>query len=146
MWLQHRSTQSVVAPCAALVLLAGALLALAGCATTAGSDKGVQVRPLSAVHYAPTQTVDVLNAEPARPHEALAELALTDPTGTATSSQLTAQLIAAARQLGADALVVEHVAQPAPAGVAFNPAGGQMQDASTGGVLSISAQAIRYTH
>jgi hypothetical protein len=41
---------------------------------------------------------------------------------------------------------VEHVAQPAPAGVAFNPAGGQMQDASTGGVLSISAQAIRYTH
>jgi len=151
MWLQPhriakpmRSTQRLGAACAALVLLTGAL-ALGGCATT-GGDQGVQVRPLSAMHYAPTQTVDVLTAQPAQPHEALAELALTDPTGTASRSQLTAQLVAAARQLGADALVVEHVAPQAPAGVAFNPAGGQLQDADTGGTLSISAQAIRYTH
>lgn len=134
----------VVAPRAAALLI-GALLALAGCVTTDG-DKGVVVRPLSAEHYAPTQTVDVLSAEPAQPHEMLAELALADPTGTATSSQLTAQLIAAARQLGADALVVKQVSGPTAAGVAFNPAGGQMQDTKTGAALSISAQAIRYTH
>lgn len=140
----RRSGPRAVALRAPLLLLAVALALLAGCATVA-SDEGVQVHPLSAMHYAPTQTVDVLSAEPAQPHEALAELVLADPTGTATRSQLTAQLIAAARQLGADALVVEHVAQPAAAGVAFNPAGGQMQGTSAGG-LSISAQAIRYTH
>lgn len=151
MRLQRSSTKlaharPVVAPRAAMVLLASAVLALTGCTTTTGGVKGVVVSPLSAAHYAPSQTVDVLSAMPAQPHEALAELALSDPTATASTSQLTAQLVEAARQLGADALVVEQVSRPAAGGVAFDPAGGKMQDTRANGALSITAQAIRYIH
>lgn len=126
-------------PCALLAL------ALAGCASAGGNPGGVVIQPLDQAHYAPTQTVDVLGVEPARPHIALARLTLSDPTGSATLSQLTAQLVEAARQLGADALVLAPVARSTAAGVGFNPAGGQMQDSQAGSALSISAQAIRYT-
>jgi hypothetical protein len=152
MWLQQRSrrlthaVQRAVAPRTAIVLLASAVVALGGCTTTGSGLKGVAVHPLSAEHYPSSQTVDVLAAQPTLPHAAIAELALSDPTGTATVTQLTAQLVDAARRLGADALVVEKVSRPAAAGVGFNPAGGQMQGSSAGGTLSVNAQAIRYTH
>lgn len=125
-------------------LLVVIVLALGGCATT-GGDKGLVIDPLSRAHYAPSQTVDVLASMPARAHETLARLTLTDPTGNATSSQLTAQLTEAARHIGADALVLEQVSRPAATAMAFNPSGGQMQHTDAGGASSISALAIRYT-
>lgn len=133
------------APCAARGLLLCATLALAGCASPGGNPGGVVIQPVDQAHYAPTQTVDVLGAEPTRPHVTLARLTLSDPTGSATLSQLTAQLVEAARQLGASALVLAPVARPTAADVGFNPAGGQMQNSQAGSALSISAQAIRYT-
>ena len=154
MWIEQACRQPAptaqrdATPRATRVLLLCAMLAfaLAGCASAGGSPGGVVIEPLGRAHYAPTQTVDVLGVEPAQPHVALARLTLSDPTGSATLSQLTAQLVEAARQLGADALVLAPVAQPPAAGVGFNPAGGQMQGSQAGSALSISAQAIRYTH
>ena len=128
----------------AVALLAGAVVAgLGGCAAS-GAAAGVVIAPLSQTHYAPTQTVDVLNAAPGRHYEALARLVVSDPTGAATSSQLVAQLSDSARTLGANALVIEKVAQSGAAGMAFNPAGGQMQGSSAGGSISVTALAIRY--
>ena len=127
------------------VWIVSLLLALAGCATANLAAPSVQ--ELTTNHYAPTQTVDVLNAPPTAPFESIARLQLADPTGVATRSQLVAQLTAAARNLGANALVVEETTLPGGAAVSFNPAGGQMQGASTNaGAASISALAIRYTH
>lgn len=127
-----------------LPLLAASVMALGGCATT-GTDRGLTIQPLSTAHYAATQTVDVLSEAPQVPWEKIARMTLADPTGTATSSQLIAQLAGAAKNLGADALVVEHVSRAANAEVGFNPAGGQMR-ADTTGVISITALAVRYTH
>ena len=121
------------------------MLALAGCATANLAAPSVQ--ELSTNHYAPTQTVDVLSAPPSEPFESIARLQLTDPTGTATRSQLVAQLTATAKSLGANALVIEQVTLAGGAPVSFNPAGGQMQGGSTdAGAASITALAIRYTH
>lgn len=122
----------------------GALgLVLAGCASSGLVAPKVQL--LSQAHYAPTATIDVLNAPPATPFEPIARLQLADPTGAASSSQLVAQLGETAKNLGANALVVEQVTREGGASVAFNPAGGQMQSDSAGtGVASVTALAIRY--
>lgn len=129
----------------AIALLAGAVACLGACAT-GGSTAGVVVDTLSQAHYPPTQTVDVLNAPPSAHYEALARLVVSDPTGVATSSQLVAQLSDTARTLGANALVVEQVAQAGGGNVAFNPSGGQMQGAANAsGALSVTALAIRYS-
>lgn len=128
----------------ASVLLAGAVTCLGACAAN-GPAAGVVVNSLSQAHYPPSQTVDVLNAAPSAHYEALARLVVSDPTGTATSSQLVAQLSDTARTLGANALVIEQVVQAGGGSVAFNPSGGQMQGANTGGNLSVTALAIRYS-
>ena len=125
--------------------IAGAAMFLGACATVNPSS-AVVVEPVSTSHYAPSQTVDLLNAPPAAPYEVLARLQLTDPTGTATSSQLVAQLSSTAQGLGADALLVQQVSHSGGGGIAFNPSGGQMQPASDGGTLSVTAVAIRYRH
>ena len=127
------------------VLLGSAAVALSGCASTSLRD-GPAVQQLSQAHYAPTQTVDVLSAPPTVPYEALARFTLADPTATATSSQLLAQMDEAAKNLGANALLVEHLSRSGKPDVAFNPAGGQMQDSGSGGAWSVTALAIRYTH
>lgn len=126
-------------------LLACAAVALAGCATTGAVGAPVVV-PLSQVHYEPTQTVDVLNAAPRTPYAPIARLTLADPTGAATSSQLTAQLADVAKTLGANALWVEQVARAGKAAVAFNPAGGQMQQDTQAAAITVTALAVRYTH
>ena len=121
-----------------------AMACLGGCAAN-GPAAGVVVQPLSQASYPPTQTVDVLNAVPAARYEALARLVVSDPTGTATSSQLVAQLSDRARTLGANAIVVEKVAQAGGNSVAFNPSGGQIEGSGTGGTLTVTALAIRYS-
>jgi hypothetical protein len=126
-------------------LIVGAAMFLGACAT-ANPSGAVVVEQVSASHYAPSQTVDLLSTPPAVPYEVLARLQLTDPTGTATSSQLIAQLSTTAQGLGAEALLVQHVSHSGGGGVAFNPSGGQMQAASDGGTLLVMAVAIRYTH
>lgn len=126
--------------------LVGALaLALAGCASSGLVAPSVQ--RLSQTQYAATATVDVLSAPPATPFEPIARLQLADPTGAASSSQLVAQLSETAKGLGANALVVEQVTHASGGAVAFNPAGGQMQQGNAAtGATSVTALAIRYTH
>lgn len=128
---------------ACVALFAGVAIALAGCATTGATEPVVE--SLTQTHYAPTQTVDVLAAPPAVAFESLARLHLSDPTGTATRSQLVAQLSDAAKALGANAMVVEQVSRAGAPAVGFNPAGGQMQTTDNGGALTITVLAIRYT-
>ncbi|MGH8233683.1 MAG: hypothetical protein ACREPU_05735 [Rhodanobacteraceae bacterium] len=126
-----------------LGLVALACLVLAGCAT-APAAPGIE--HLTTQHYAPTQTVDVLISIPDRPFVRIARLTLGDPTGSATRAQLIAQLSSTAQNLGADAIVVEGVAQSGGAGIGFNPSGGQMQDSGNQAPLTVSVLAIRYTH
>ena len=120
-----------------------ACLVLVSCATTATAP---EVRRLTTQHYAPTQTVDVLSVSPDTPFVRIARLTLGDPTGSASGAQLIAQLASTAQNLGANAIVVEHVAQAGSAGIGFNPSGGQMQGSSNQAPLTVSALAIRYTH
>lgn len=128
-----------------LTCAAAVLLALGACAT-GGNLAAPSVQQLTANHYAPTQTVDVLSAQPTQAFESIARLHLVDPTGVANRSQLVAQLTETAKGLGANALVIEDVSLPGSAGVSFNPAGGQMQGtAPDAGAASITALAIRYT-
>lgn len=129
---------------ASLVLLTAMAASLAGCAT--GGVAAPTVQLLSQTHYAATQTVDVLGALPSTPFERIAQLQLNDPTGVATQSQLVAQLSDTARNLGANALVVESVSHSGGGDVAFNPSGGQMQGTNAGGSIAVTALAIRYTH
>ena len=120
-------------------------LGLAGCATTPTTSAPAVTR-LTTKSYAPTQTVDVLSAVPQRAFQRIAQLQLNDPTGSATRSQLIAQLTATARSLGANALVVAPTQQgTAGSTIGFNPSGGQMQGSSDQTSLTVSALAIRYT-
>ena len=125
-------------------LLIGTVIALTGCATTGVAAPTVE--RLGTTQYAPTTTVDVLGAMPTRAFEQIARLQVSDPTGVATQSQLVAQLSEAAKSLGANALVVDPVSRSTGADVAFNPAGGQIQQsAGATGPISITAVALRYT-
>lgn len=127
-----------------LALLAVAALALAACATTGALEPSV--KRLTATEYPPTQMVDILTVAPSRAYERIAQLRVDDPTGTATSSQMRAQLVAAARDLGANALVMGTVSRSGGDSVEFNPSGGLMQNAAGAGAVSLSALAIRYVH
>jgi hypothetical protein len=141
---QHTPRRAGARRAASLVWLGVLTFALGGCAT--GGVAAPSVERLSAGQYAPTQTVDVLSAPPSMPFERIARLRLDDPTGVASESQLVAQLSEAAKNLGANALVVGPVSRSGGADVAFNPAGGQIQSVGTGGSISVTALAIRYTH
>lgn len=126
--------------CLAIAALA---LILGACATGQAAQPSVTM--LSAAHYAPTQTVDVLTAEPQKPHQSIARLVLADASGGATRAQLVAQLTDTAKGLGANALVLENVDQSGTKQLAFNPSGGQMQGTDASVSLSVTALAIRYT-
>lgn len=126
-----------------LAVMLVASIVLAGCATTAAMAPVVE--RLTTATYAPTQTVDVLAAKPAGDFVPLARLTLDDPTGSATRAQLLAQLSAVARRMGANALVVESVAHDQSADVAFNPAGGQIEQSTHQGIRAMTVLAIRYT-
>lgn len=141
---RHAGSIGRVWPIALRVMLAGIMLALAGCATTGAST--LQVEHLVATHYDPTQVVDVLDVAPSVPFENIARLRVDDPTGTATRSQLVAELVAAAQKLGANAVVVGAEQRSGGSDVGFNPSGGQIQNVNGTGHVTLTAMAIRYTH
>lgn len=125
----------------ALILCAG----LSGCSTT-GSG-GPVVRRLTQRHFPPTQTVDVLNALPQQPFIRIARLQAKDPTGSATRSQLIAELTAEAQKLGATAIVLGTEQSSSGGGqISFSPSGGQMQSSGAEQPLALDALAIRYAH
>ncbi|NII12388.1 hypothetical protein [Oleiagrimonas sp. C23AA] len=133
-----------VAMLAALALFA----ALSGCASTPSSSQAgtPQVTRLTQQQFPATQTVDVLREAPSRAYTRLAQLTITDPTGSASSAQLIAQLSASAQAMGANALVVESVDNSgSDSSPSFNPSGGQMQSGSGVGALTVKALAIRYS-
>lgn len=129
----------------------GASLALLACLATgaawsAQANLGTPtIHRLSAQHYAPTQTVDVLTRAPAGAFVSVARVSLSDPTGTATQDQLVSQLGQVARGLGANAIIVESVTSGVSNNVGFNPAGGQLQAGMAQGPLTVRVLAIRYT-
>lgn len=125
----------------AAVICVGA--ALAGCATT---STGPTVKRLTQRQYPPTQTVDVLTTLPQKNYARIAQLQANDPTGSATRSQLIAELVNSAQQLGANAIVIEQIQQSSGSELSFNPSGGQMQSAGGGQPMSVRALAIRYAH
>ncbi len=124
-----------------------ALLSIAiGLASCAAAPPAPQIQRLTAESFAPSQTVDLLAAPPAAPYLAIARLQVADPTGTAARDQLIAQLVQAAKSLGAEALVIEQVQREDSARIAFDPAGGQMQGGPQVASTTVSALAIRYRH
>lgn len=125
--------------------LASAAIAcgLAACATV---PPGAEVQRLTEQQFAPTQTVDVLDAAPKLPYLPIARLHVADPTGVASRDQLAAQLANTARTLGADALVIERVERDDTSRVAFDPAGGQMQGGQAVASIAMTALAIHYVH
>lgn len=126
---------------ACLLTLLSIVISLASCAT---APPAPQVQRLTAQVFAPSQTVDLLDAPPAAPYLAIARLQVADPTGTAARDQLIAQLVQAAKSLGAQALVIEQVQREDSARIAFDPAGGQMQGGPQVTSTTVSALAIRY--
>jgi hypothetical protein len=126
-----------------LLLAVFLALGVAACAAVAPAP---DVERLTEATFAPTQTVDVLDAAPAAPFTRIARLHVADPTGTASRDQLVAQLVATARGLGADALVVEQVQRSDTSHLAFDPAGGQMQGGQAVASIAITALAIHYVH
>jgi hypothetical protein len=127
---------------ACLLTLLSIVISLASCAT---APPAPQVQRLTAQVFAPSQTVDLLDAPPAAPYLAIARLQVADPTGTAARDQLIAQLVQAAKSLGAQALVIEQVQREDSARIAFDPAGGQMQGGPQVTSMTVSALAIRYS-
>jgi len=117
-----------------------------GLAACAAMPPGPDVQRLTEQQFAPTQTVDVLDAAPAEPFVGIARLHVADPTGSATRDQLVAQLVGTARGLGADALVVEKVDRDDTSQVSFDPAGGQMQGGAQTASIAVTALAIHYNH
>lgn len=120
-----------------------AIIGLASCATAAPAP---QIDRLTAETFPPTPTVDLLVAPPGQPYIKIARLVVQDPTGTAARDQLIAQLVDAARGLGANALVVQQVQRDDSSRIAFDPAGGQMQGGQQVASTTVTALAIRYTH
>jgi hypothetical protein len=117
-----------------------------GLAACAALPPDADVQRLTDQQFAPTQTVDVLEAAPDAPFVRIARLRVADPTGVATREQLVAQLSGTARGLGADALVIERVERDDTSRVAFDPAGGQMQGGQAVASIAVAALAIRYSH
>lgn len=128
----------------ALAVMAALTLALVACATTGVGAPTIE--RLTSATYPATQTVDVLDAAPAAGFERIANLAVNDPTGTATRGQLVAQLITAAQSVGANAIIVSAAPRSSSSDLGFNPSGGQIQDVSGTGPMTLTAVAIRYTH
>ena len=120
-------------------------LALTLCvAACASAPPAPQIQRLTTQSFPATQIVDVLDTPPAgQAYTAIARLTVSDPTGAATQAQLIAQLVDTARNLGADALVIERVDHQSATQVAFNPSGGQMQGGEQTTSLTVSALAIR---
>jgi len=124
-----------------LVFAVFAAVLMTACAST---GSGPVVHRLTQRQYSPTQTVDVLSAAPQRPFKRIARLRANDPTGSATRSQLVAELVNAAQKLGANAIVVQQVSQSSGSELSFAPSGGQMQSSGGGQPLALKALAIRY--
>lgn len=116
-----------------------------GMAACAAVPPAADVQRLTDQQFAPTQTVDVLEAVPNAPFVRIASLRVVDPTGVATREQLVAQLSDTARGLGADALVIERVERDDTSRVAFDPAGGQMQGGQAVASIAVTALAIHYS-
>lgn len=125
-----------------LALSAAAAATLQACAAPAVPS--VAVEPVGSAHFSPTQLVDVLSQAPQQPYVTLAHLRASDPTGVADRSQLVAQLISAAQQLGATALVINPANQAGPRnGVRFDPSGGLQQTSADAVTTTVTGTAIR---
>ncbi|MDX1655122.1 MAG: hypothetical protein R3310_07890 [Candidatus Competibacteraceae bacterium] len=82
--------------------------------------------------YPPTQFVDVLDQAPDRPYEELA-LIQADGVPGMTYSQVQARIREQARQLGADAVILEDLSRATPREQQFNPTTGTYE--TTGGEI-----------
>ncbi|VVM07016.1 hypothetical protein MAMC_01399 [Methylacidimicrobium cyclopophantes] len=99
-------------------LVAG-LISLAGCV----HQETVQVRHLTSARYLPSRYVQVYRKAPEGPYEKIAVLEATGQPDT-PRSQLLGSIVEKARELGAEAVIVEDKSQPIGNPLVMNPTGG----------------------
>ncbi|QSR84397.1 hypothetical protein [Methylacidimicrobium sp. B4] len=95
------------------------LLCVAGCA----HQDAVQVRHLTTARYLPSRYVQVYRKAPEGPYEKIAVLEASGQPET-PKSQLLGSILEKARELGAEAVIVEDKSQPIGNPLVMNPTGG----------------------
>ena len=122
-----------------LIAVAITAISLGGCA----GGPQLQVKPLSATHYAPTSLVTTLTVPPQRPYMPIAEINGSAPAGTAPA-QVVAAITKRAAELGADAIILHDESRSTPAQMQFNPSGGLYQNIPGQVTPIYSAEAIHW--
>jgi hypothetical protein len=119
------------------------LLALAAAVTACTPAQPEFVRATGGTTYPPTQFVDMLDSPPARPYQEIGVIDVPGEPG-ALRTQVLAQILGKAQQIGANAVILTDVSRTMPASQRLNPTTGQME--STGGQLipAFKGVAIRY--
>ncbi len=114
-------------------------LALAAC-TQAQPDV---VRPTGSQTYTPTQFVETLDKPPARAYQ---EIGVIDAPGEpgALRTQVLAQVLSKAAQLGADAVILQDLTRTAPASPRLNPTTGQYETTGGQSIPAFKGIAIKY--
>ncbi|MGD9897446.1 MAG: hypothetical protein AB7T14_10290 [Candidatus Methylacidiphilaceae bacterium] len=95
------------------------LLYLGGCV----HQETVQVRHLTEARYRPSRYVEIYRKAPEGPYEKIAVLEASGQPET-PKSQLLGSIVEKARELGAEAVIVENKSQPIGNPLVMNPSGG----------------------
>lgn len=115
----------------------------AAVATACAAPQPDVVRAPGAPVYAPTLTVDMLDAPPARPY---AEIGVIDAPGEpgALRTQVLAQIREKARALGADAVILTDQSRRAPTTQQLNPTTGYYETVGGQTIPAYKGLAIKY--
>ncbi len=97
----------------------GLLLCVSGCV----HQQTVQVRHLTTARYEPSRYVQIYRKPPEGPYEKIAVLEASGQPET-PRSQLLGSIVEKARELGAEAVIVEDKSQPIGNPLVMNPGGG----------------------
>jgi hypothetical protein len=122
--------------------LTGLLLVALALGACAPSQPEV-LRPEGSATYPPTQFVEMLEAKPTRPYAEIAIIELSGEPGS-FRAQVLAQIAERARQIGADAVILQDVSRTTPAATRLNPTTG-MYDSTGGQIIpAFKGIAIKY--
>jgi hypothetical protein len=122
-----------------LTILVAVVIAAAACTPV----QPEVTRPTGAPAYPPTEFVDMLDSQPARPYTVIGTIDAPGEVGS-TRTQVIAQIRAKAQQMGADAVILQDQSRSTPAAPRLNPSTGQYE--SVGGQLvpAFKGVAIKY--
>ncbi|WP_142660162.1 hypothetical protein [Methylacidimicrobium tartarophylax] len=102
---------------------AGVLALLLLCSAGCVHQEAVRVRHLTTARYLPSRYVQVYRKAPENPYEKIAVLEASGQPDT-PRSQLLDSIVEKARELGAEAVIVEDKSQPIGNPLVMNPTGG----------------------